>query len=230
MDGILQGLYDSQVADMSVTDFLICIGTSLIIGIILAFVYAYKSRYTKSFIITLIMLPAIVAVVIIMVNGNIGAGIAVAGAFSLVRFRSIPGTAKDIATIFLAMGAGLICGMGFLAYSIIFTVIMGVVMMIIMKADSIIHRNSNRERTMKITVPEDLDYTCMFDDIFEQYTSYNELVSLKTTAMGSLFKLTYNVTLRDPAEEKEFIDNIRMRNGNLEINMNRQREVNANAL
>lgn len=231
MDSILQGIFDGQTsADIGLGGFMACIGTALLIGMILAFVYAYKSKYTKSFIATLIILPAIVAIVIIMVNGNIGAGIAVAGAFSLVRFRSVPGNARDIATIFLAMGAGLIVGMGYLAYALIFMVIMGIVMMLIVCLEPACGRRVDRSRCLKITVPEDLEYAAMFREIFDRYAERHELVGLKTTAMGSLFKLTYNVTLKDPLTEREMIDELRVRNGNLEIAMTHDMEVGRNAL
>ena len=222
MDTIFQGLFDSAATTLNVTDFLTCVATALVIGIIIAFVYTYKSRYTRSFVVTLVMLPAIVSVVIMMVNGNIGAGVAVAGAFSLVRFRSVPGTAKEIGTIFLAMGTGLVCGMGYLGYAVLFTLIMAGVMALTMASGIGGHKAASRDRRMQITVPEDLDYTTIFDDVLDTYTTDHELVRAKTTAMGSLFKLTYDITLRDAAKEKEFIDLLRCRNGNLEISITRQ--------
>ena len=158
---------------------------------------------------------------IMMVNGNIGAGVAVAGAFSLVRFRSAPGSAKEIVTIFLAMGAGLIAGMGYLGFAALFTVIM-CVMFLIYNALAGNARSEAVNKTIKITIPEDLDYTGAFDDIFAEYTKKNELVKVKTTNMGSMFRLTYNVTLRDATKEKEMIDRIRERNGNLEIMVSKQ--------
>lgn len=110
---LFRGLFDTDMTHViSVSDFLLCIGCSLLIGLVLAACYTYRTRYTKSFVVTLALLPAVVCVVIMMVNGNVGAGVAVAGAFSLVRFRSVPGTAKEIGVLFLAMGAGLIAGMG----------------------------------------------------------------------------------------------------------------------
>ncbi len=171
------------------------------------------------------MLPAVVCVVIMMVNGNIGAGVAVAGAFSLVRFRSVPGTAKEIGTIFLAMGAGLIAGMGYLAYAALFSLILGLVGILCHKFSFGEKRGACKDKTLRITIPEDLDYTHVFDDLLNQYTTAFEVVSVKTTNLGSLFKLTYNVTLKNVAEEKELIDALRCRNGNLEISMSRQ-EVN----
>lgn len=226
LDTVFQGIFESGTgATISVPDFLLCIGVSLVIGVFFAVSYTYKSRYTKSFVITLAMLPAVVCVVIMMVNGNIGAGVAVAGAFSLVRFRSVPGTAKEIGTIFLAMGAGLIAGMGYLAYAALFSLILGLVGILCHKFSFGEKRGACKDKTLRITIPEDLDYTHVFDNLLNQYTTAFEVVSVKTTNLGSLFKLTYNVTLKNVAEEKELIDALRCRNGNLEISMSRQ-EVN----
>lgn len=196
--------------------------TSLLIGAFLAATYAYKTRYTKSFILTLALLPAIVCVVILMVNGNIGAGVAVAGAFSLVRFRSVPGTAREITVIFLAMGAGLVSGMGYLGYAVLFSLILGGLFALI-SASSFGEPAPGKQ--LRITIPEDLDYSGVFDDLIRTYTSEHELLSVKTTNMGSLFRLTYNITLIDSSKEKEFIDALRTRNGNLEISISKQ-EVN----
>ena len=197
-------------------------GAALGVGIIIAFVYAFKSHYTKSFILTLVVLPAIVAVVIMMVNGNIGAGVAVAGAFSLVRFRSVPGTAKEICTLFLAMASGLITGTGYLGIAAIFTAVMCLAFLILGKIDFGSKRNADKYKSFRIVVPEALDYTGVFEDVFREYTSSCELVQVKTVNMGSMFRLTYDVVLKDPAREKELIDRIRCRNGNLEINVSRQ--------
>ena len=167
--------------------------------------------------VTLALLPAVVCVVILLVNGNVGTGVAVAGAFSLVRFRSVPGTAKEITTLFLAMGAGLIAGMGYLGYAVLFTVVMCAVFLLYNALDFGARRNAASYKTLAVTIPEDLDYTGVFDDIFAEYTAAHDLVSVKTTNMGSMFRLTYQVTLRDAAREKEMLDKIRCRNGNLEI-------------
>lgn len=227
LDSLFKGLFDSSTQTViAVSDFLLCIGAALGIGIFLAVVYTYKSRYTKSFIITLAILPAVVCAVIMMVNGNVGAGVAVAGAFSLVRFRSVPGTAKDIGTIFLAMGAGLIVGMGYLGYAVLFSLILGLITVFYQIIGLGEKKGACKEKTLRITIPEDLDYVHVFDDLLGKYTTECEEVAVKTTNMGSMFKLTYNITLRDIAEEKELIDALRCRNGNLEISMSQQ-EVNA---
>jgi len=222
MDTIFKGVFDNGLTQViEIGDFLLCLGVSLVLGLIMAAAYTFKNEHTESFLVTLALLPAVVCVVIMMVNGNIGAGVAVAGAFSLVRFRSAPGSAKEIVTIFLAMGTGLIAGMGYLGFAALFTVIMCVMFLVYSAAAG----HSQREavsRTIKITIPEDLDYTGVFDDIFAEYTKENELVKVKTTNMGSMFRLTYNITLRDAAKEKEMIDRIRERNGNLEIMVSKQ--------
>ncbi len=222
LNQLFQGIFSTTTSSIYITQFLICIAVALCIGIFFAFVYRYKSRCTQSFVITLALLPAIVCVVIMMVNGNVGAGVAVAGAFSLVRFRSIPGTAKEIGMIFLAMGAGLVCGMGYLAYAILFSVVLGIFILCLHIFGFGSSKCAFTEKILRITIPEDLNYSALFDDLLETYTSAYELISVKTTNMGSLFKLQYNITLKDLKKEKEFIDELRCRNGNLEISIAKQ--------
>lgn len=223
LDSFFSGIFDTDMTQIiSVTDFLLCIGCSLLIGVILAFGYTYKSRYTKSFIVTLILLPTVVSVVIMMVNGNIGTGVAVAGAFSLVRFRSVPGTAKEIVMLFLAMGSGLICGMGYLGYALLFSVIMMALTILNNHLDFGVKKNTAVYKTLNVTIPEDLDYSDVFKPILDKYTSSHELIRVKTTNMGSMFRLTYNIVLRNPDKEKEMIDDLRCRNGNLEISVSKQ--------
>lgn len=223
LESVFRGLFDTDMTSViSVTDFLLCMGCSLVIGLILALGYMYRSRYTRSFIFTLSLLPTVVCVVIMMVNGNVGAGVAVAGAFSLVRFRSVPGTAKEITMLFLAMGAGLIAGMGYLAFALLFTVIMCLLSIVYSHLDFGCRKNAETYKTLNITIPEDLDYTGVFEPVLSEYTSFCELVRVKTTNMGSLFRLTYNLTLRDASREKELIDKLRCRNGNLEITVSKQ--------
>jgi len=226
LDSLFKGLFDTELtAVISVGDFMLCLGFSLVLGIIMALGYMYRTRYTKSFVVTLALLPAVVCVVIMMVNGNVGTGVAVAGAFSLVRFRSVPGTAKEIGTLFLAMGAGLIAGMGYLAFALLFTVIMCAVFVLYNRLDFGAKKNAAKYKTIQITIPEDLDYSGVFEDIFAEYTTACELVRVKTTNMGSMFRLTYNVSLRDVSAEKQMIDQLRCRNGNLEISVSRQETV-----
>lgn len=223
LDSLFRGLFDTDMTNViSVGDFLLCIGGALVIGLVLAFGYMHRSRYTKSFVVTLALLPGVVCVVIMMVNGNVGAGVAVAGAFSLVRFRSVPGTAKEITMLFLAMGAGLIAGMGYLGFAFLFTVIMCLISGVYNHLSFGAKKNGAIYRTLNITIPEDLDYTGVFEEVFVAYASAWDLVRVKTTNMGSLFRLTYDLTLKDPAKEKEMIDRLRCRNGNLEITVSKQ--------
>lgn len=223
LNSMFKGLFDSDMTTViGVGDFLLCVGCSLLIGLILAAGYMYRSRYTKSFILTLALLPTVVCVVIMMVNGNVGAGVAVAGAFSLVRFRSVPGSAKEITMLFLAMTSGLMAGMGYLGFALLFTILMCLLSILYNQMDFGISKNMAAYKTLNITIPEDLDYTDVFDSVLNYYASAYELVRVKTTNMGSLFRLTYNLTLRDVSKEKEMIDKLRCRNGNLEITVSKQ--------
>lgn len=198
---------------------LFCLGTSLVLGIIIAYVYMYHGTYTKSFVITLALLPAMVQTVILLVNGNLGVGVAVMGTFSLVRFRSVPGSASEIASIFFAMAVGLACGMGYIVYAVVFTVIIGAAMVLykILKFGE----GATTQRTLKIIIPEDLDYSELFDDLFAEYTKKSSLERVRTTNLGSLYELKYTVVLKDAKKEKEMIDKIRIRNGNLNITSSR---------
>ncbi len=222
LNNIFGGLFDTGAQSViTVGDFLLCIAVSLLIGLFLAVVHGYKSRHSRSFLMTLALLPAVVCVVIMMVNGNVGAGVAVAGAFSLVRFRSAPGTAREISAIFLSMGAGLIAGMGYLAYAALFAVILGAVSFL---CNWFCQMQERRDvsKVLHVTIPENLDYGEVFDEILKQFTRSYELVNVKTSNMGSLFKLTYQVELKKDVSEKEFIDKLRCRNGNLEIMLSRR--------
>lgn len=226
VEKFFKGLFDTDLVNViSVIDFLLCLVTSLIIGLLMAFAYMYRTRYTKSFVVTLALLPAVVCVVIMMVNGNVGTGVAVAGAFSLVRFRSVPGTAKEICALFLAMGAGLIAGMGYLGFATLFAVIMCIMFVLYNHLDFGAKKNAAVFKTITVTIPEDLDYSDIFDDIFSEFAVTYDLMRVKSTNMGSMFKLTYNVKLRDTTREKEMIDKIRCRNGNLEIAVSKQETV-----
>ncbi len=220
---MFKGIFDTEMSSViALSDFLICIGVSFLIGLLLAGAYMFRTRYTKSFVVTLALLPAIVCVVIMMVNGNVGTGVAVAGAFSLVRFRSVPGTAKEIGALFMAMGAGLITGMGYLGFAVVFAVILAVITVLFHFVDFGAKKNSALYKTLRITIPEDLDYSEVFDEVFEEYTASHELAQVKTTNLGSMFRLTYDIILKDVKLEKEFIDKLRCRNGNLEISVSRQ--------
>lgn len=200
---------------ITLATFLICTAVSLVLGVLTALVYKHKNHCSQSFAITLAVLPAIVQVVIMLVNGNIGAGVAVAGAFSLVRFRSAPGTAKEIGAIFLAMAIGLATGMGYVTLAVLFFAIIGGFMLILNLIK--FGDGDENERTLKITIPENLDYDGIFDDLFTQYTKKASLEKVKTTNMGTLYELQYNIILKSAEIPKQFIDELRCRNGNLNI-------------
>ena len=220
---LFKGIFDTDLTVViSVGDFLLCLATALVLGLALTLCYMLRSRYTKSFAVTLALLPAVVCVVIMMVNGNIGAGVAVAGAFSLVRFRSVPGTAKEICALFLAMGIGLIAGMGYLGFAALFALVMCLAFVIYNSLSLGAEKNAALYKTLNVTIPEDLDYSGIFDDIFAEYTENHTLIRVKTTNMGSMFRLTYQITLKSGAKEKEMIDKLRCRNGNLEISLSNQ--------
>ena len=223
-------IFGSIITNGALTGGTLIIATlcSLVIGCFIAFMYTIKNNYSKSFIITLALLPAIVQMIIMLVNGNIGAGVAVAGTFSLVRFRSAPGSGKEITSIFLAMAAGLATGMGYIGVAAIFTVIITVANLILSSIS--FNGPGQEEKTLKITIPESLDFEGVFDDIFSRYTDKAELEEVKTSGMGSLYKLTYKIVLRQKASTKGMIDEIRQRNGNLEITCSRPVMVRAEEL
>lgn len=198
--------------------FLICTISSLVGGLCIAAVHSVKNRYSKSFLVTLVLLPAMVQLVIMLVNGNMGTGIAVMGAFSLVRFRSIPGSAKEISSLFFAMAIGLATGMGYIYFGLIFLIVIGVVNILLSVTQ--FGMRDLKSKKLRITVPEDLEYEGLFDDIFEKYTDGTELERIKTTNVGSLFELSYDIRLKASGVPKEFIDELRARNGNLTVIIN----------
>ena len=205
-------------AGMTTWTFLLCILLAVVLGIGTAIVFSFKARNSASMALTLSIMPAAIAIVIMMVNGNVGAGVAVAGAFTLVRFRSVPGTAREIAAIFMDMAVGLACGMGHIWIAILFFVIMAV-LVIALTLFGFGERSGNQQ--LKITIPENLDYNDLFDDLFKKYTSSWELVRVRTTNMGTLYELCYDVVLKDEKKTKAFMDEIRCRNGNLNITLGR---------
>lgn len=200
---------------LTLPSFLICTAASLLLGVGIAWVGMFRSRTTKSFAVTLAILPAVVQLVIMLVNGNVGAGVAVAGAFSLVRFRSVPGTAREIGILFLAMAVGLATGMGYVGLAVLSFVIISAALILLTAMD--FGGGSAAERVLKITIPENLDYDGLFDDIFAQYTASHSLVKVKTTNMGTLYELEYRITVPKDTVPKEFLDALRCRNGNLNI-------------
>ena len=201
--------------EITVPAFFICTLTSLLLGLGAAFLCMYKNRYSQSFAVTLALLPAMVQVVIMLVNGNIGAGVAVAGAFGLVRFRSAPGSAREIGLIFLAVTLGIATGMGYVALAVVFFLIIALYGV----ALTALRFGAGRadERTLRVTIGENLDYDGLFDDLLDQYTSHWELERVKTTNMGTLYELTYKIILKEERVPKEFLDALRCRNGNLNI-------------
>ncbi|NLO85242.1 MAG: DUF4956 domain-containing protein [Clostridiales bacterium] len=186
-------------------------------GILIAITAVMTGDCSKNFAVSLAMLPVVVQIVILMVNGNLGTGVAVMGAFSLIRFRSVPGTSRDITLIFLAMAVGLATGMAYVGYAFLVTIVVCFGIIALSKADFGCLRQPLR---LRITIPEDLDYTDVFDDLFALYTAKHKLLAVKTTNMGSMFELRYQVVLKNQKIEKEFIDALRCRNGNLTIVLN----------
>ena len=212
-------MLDSIITNSEITAsaFLICTAVSLVLGVCTAALSMYKakSKYSQSYILTLAMLPALVQIVIMMVNGNIGAGVAVAGAFGLIRFRSAPGSAKEIGMVFLTTAIGLATGMGYVVIAAIFFVIIAVFSLLLTAVG--FGAKAEDERELRITIPENLDYDGLFDDILEKYTRSSELDRVKTTNMGTLYELCYKIVLRDSGTTKAFMDELRTRNGNLNI-------------
>ncbi len=217
LDSVFSTLYNSS-AEITVPLFLIIMASALLLGALEAFVYRRNNPCTRSFAVTLAMLPAVVSVIILMVSGSIGAGVAVAGTFSLVRFRSAPGSAKEIAAVFIAMAIGLACGMGCPGLAALFTLIMCGAELLYSRVG--FGRDPFEARkTLSVTVPESLEYSGIFDDLFAAYTTEAKMTRIKTTNLGSLNRLSYEITLREPGTEKALIDAIRCRNGNLEISL-----------
>ena len=195
--------------------FLLCSAASVLLGVAAAFVMTRNSRSSQSFCITAALLPLAVQGGIMLVNGNLGAGVAVAGAFSLVRFRSVPGSAREISAIFLAMTLGLATGMGYLVLAALFFTVFAAVLLVLTALK--FGEGDGAERVLKITIPENLDYDGLFADIFEKYLRTCTLEQVKTSIMGTLFELQYRVTFRDAQPSKAFFDEVRCRNGNLNI-------------
>ena len=231
LNNIFDNIFAAETAQtLELGSFLISIGAALVLGLISALFYTFRSTYSKGFVVTLATLPAVVAAIIMMVSGSLGASVAVAGTFSLVRFRSTPGTAKEIAAIFLAMASGLACGMGYPGFGALFTIIMCAVNIIYAVTGFGGKKQIELRKTLSVTVPEDLNYGEIFDDIMEKYTSEWKMTKVKTTNLGSLNRLTYDIVLKEARSEKAMIDEIRTRNGNLEVSMGIQSADPANEL
>ena len=208
---------------ITLPSFFICVLTALALGLLTALVFTAYSYHTGSLAISLALLPPVVAVVIMLVNGNVGAGLAVAGTFALVRFRSVPGTAREITGLFMSVSLGLACGMGYVGLAALFFLVMAAAVLILGRLR--FGEGSRANRQLKITIPENLDYETLFDDLFEKYTLSHELLRVKTSNMGTLYELCYDVRLKDAGISKAFLDEIRCRNGNLTVICGREKEV-----
>ena len=195
----------------------------LVLGFLIAAVYMSEGAFSKNFVITLVMLPLLVQMIIMLVNGNLGTSVAVLGAFGLIRFRSVPGSSKEIASIFFAMAVGLATGMGFLSFAVVMTLVVGVVFFVLGRTS--FGEMKSAEKDLRITIAENMDYTEIFDDIFQNYTRKCNLQRVKTTNLGSMYELDYHITLKDSKKEKEMLDAIRCRNGNLTIVCGRRNTV-----
>lgn len=217
---MLESIFETAETTVSMQNCLICIGVAIILGIVISVVHKVTTKTTTNFLLTIAILPALVQVVILLINGNLGTSFAVAGAFSLIRFRSMPGNSKEIITVFWAMTIGLALGMGYVVFAVIVTAIVAVLMLLISKIlDKI---EGTHTKKLKVVIPENLDYNDVFNDIFEKYTVKQELIKVKTTNMGSTFEITYMITLKDKINEKEFMDEIRVRNGNMLVMIERE--------
>ena len=203
--------------ELTLVTFLICIGVALALGFVISLVHMKGEKYSKNFTSTLVIIPALISTVIMMVNGNLGTSIAILGSVSLIRFRSIPGSSREIINVFFAMAVGLACGTGYVAFALLITLIVGLASLLLSKMN--IFENKNTYKVLKVQIPEELDYTEVFNDIFKKFASSVELTKSKTINMGSMFELTYNVKLKNDIKEKAFIDEIRVRNGNLKVSL-----------
>lgn len=213
---MFDSIYTSTVTP---TQFFLMAAAALISGFLYAWIMSFRIRSTKRFFVVAALIPFVVAAVITFVNGNIGAGVAIGGAFGLIRFRSAQGSADEIAAILVAMGSGIAFGMGYLAYGVIILLFLGALFLLLGSISIFEHRNMTEDRLLRITIPESLEYNGTFDEIFAHYLKKVENAGVKTTGMGSMFRLSYKVQMKNPAEEKAFIDELRTKNGNLEISV-----------
>ncbi len=216
---MLSDFLKSKTDDM--TYFIICMILAIVLGFVQAYIYTIKNKHSKSFLTTLVLLPVAVCMIVLLVNNNLGVAVAVAGAFTLVRFRSVPGTGKEITAIFIAMVTGVTLASWQtynIEYAILFTII-GSGLLLVLNTTKLFAKSNKKELTLKVTIPEMLNYTTIFEDLFEKYTSSCEKRAVKSVNMGSMFKVTYSVVLKDQKLEKEFIDELRTRNGNLEVSL-----------
>ena len=213
---MFESIYSTTV---TASQFFLMAAAALITGIVYAWIMSFRVRSSRRFFLVNALIPFVVASIMTFVNGNIGAGVAIGGAFTLIRFRSAPGTADEIASILIAMGAGIAFGAGFVGYGVVILLGLGIIYTLVSMLPIFEHKNMAEEQLLKITIPESLEYTGMLDDIFERYLKSCEKAGVKTTGMGSLFCLSYKIKLKDPVNEKALIDELRTRNGNLEVSI-----------
>ena len=212
MESIFSSIFTGS---LTLGQFMLAVVASMFMGLILAIVFMYRNVYTKSFITALVLIPAVETVVIMLVNDNLGVGLSVAGSFALIRFRSVKGTAKELVAVFIAMTIGIVCGTGFVGLAAVFTILLCIVMFVLACTD--FGSEKGDHRTLKITIPESLSYDDVFEDILDRYCLSHELISIKTLTLGSLFRIEYDLHMKDQTKVKEMIDELRTRNGNLEI-------------
>lgn len=211
-------MFDSIFSSsVTASEFFLMAGVAIFSGLLYAWIMSRRVRSSKRFFTVVSLIPFVIGSVITFVNGNIGAGVAIGGAFGLVRFRSAQGTADEMAAILIAMGAGIAFGMGYLAYGVMILLALGLLYFLFASLHLFHSKPMHEERLLKVTVPESLEYTDMFDEPFARYLKSFERLGVKTTGMGSMFRLSFLVRMKDPKEEKAFIDELRTRNGNLEI-------------
>ncbi len=211
---MFDSIYSTPV---TVSEFFIMAGAAVLSGFVFSWIMSFRIRSRKRFFMVVAIIPFIVASVITFVNGNIGAGVAVGGAFGLIRFRSAPGSVDEIAAILIAMGSGIAFGMGYVAYGVIILITLGIIYLILSFLPIFEHKSMTQDRLLRITIPESLEYSGAFDEIFKHYLVRYDNAGVKTTGMGSMFRLSFKIQMKDPSEEKVFIDELRTKNGNLEI-------------
>ncbi len=215
-------MFDSILSStLNPVTFFVCLGVAFVLGLIVALTHQKTARSSANFTTTLAVLPTLVTMAIMLVNGNLGAGVATVGVFSLVRFRSIAGNSRSILGVFFTMAIGLACGTGYITFAALFTI---VISLILVALKTLHFGEGVHEQQLKVLVPEDLDYPTLFDDVFAAYTTRYELIKAKTTNMGSLFELTYRICLKGNINEKKFIDQIRTKNGNLKVMLSHELE------
>lgn len=220
---MLESILSTSAATISLQNILICIGVSIVLGIVISFTHKLTTKSTPNFLVSLVILPLLVQTVILLVNGNLGTSLAVAGAFTLIKFRSMQGNSKEMISVFWAMAVGLAVGMGYVVLAIILTMIVAILMLIVSK---ICEKSSSKgEKKLKVIIPENLDYNEVFNDLMEKYTDKAELIKVKTTNMGSMYELSYIVNLKKNIQDKEFLDEIRVRNGNMLVMLERMEAV-----